>query len=115
MKYICKNNLIFAILVIVLGVFCWVLMRREGFTGESLYDLMEKEAEISHDEYIKAIRNTDIIQSNPWIMIETVNKNATIHPRGVLDRLTGQQSDKLSWHPRAYYDYSDVVYTGLPL
>lgn len=88
---------------------------KDGFAGESLYDLMEKEAQISNDVYIQKIRDADVIQSNPWIMIEPVNKNATIHPRGVLDRLTGQQPDVMSWHPRSYYDFSDVLYTGLPL
>ena len=87
----------------------------EYFGGQSLYDLMEKEAQISNDVYIQKIRDADVIQSNPWIMIEPVNKNATIHPRGVLDRLTGQQPDVMSWHPRSYYEYSDVLYTGLPL
>ena len=88
---------------------------KDGFAGESLYDLMEKEAQISNDMYIQKIREADVIQSNPWIMIEPVTKNASIHPRGVLDRLTGQNPDKLSWYPRTYYEYSDVLYTGLPL
>ena len=88
---------------------------QDGFAGQSLYDLMETEAQISNDVYIQKIRDADVIQSNPWIMIEPVNKNATIHPRGILDRLTGQQSDHMVSQPRSYYEYSDVLYTGLPL
>jgi hypothetical protein len=114
MKYT-KNMVRVVAIVAVLGLILVCFVNHEGFAGESLYDLMEKEAQISNDVYLQKIREADVIQSNPWIMIDPVNKNATIHPRGVLDRLTGQQSDKLSWHPRAYYDYSDVVYTGLPL
>jgi len=97
----------------------WKLPRltitQDGFAGESLYDLMEKEAQISNDVYLQKIRDADIIQSNPWIMVEPVNKNATIHPKVVLDRLTGQQPDQISSQPRSYYEYSDVLYTGLPL
>jgi hypothetical protein len=89
---------------------------QDGFSDEqSLYDLMEKEAQISNVVYLQKIRDADVIQSNPWIMIEPVNKNATIHPRDVLDRLTGQQPDLLVSRPRSYYEYSDVLYTGLPL
>ena len=115
MKYTGEILFVVVGLVAALGLFFACLIKNEGFSGESLYDLMEKEAQISNDVYLQKIRDADVIQSNPWIMIEPVNKNATIHPRGVLDRLTGQQSYNLSWHPRAYYDYSDVVYTGLPL
>ena len=97
----------------------WKLPRltitQDGFAGESLYDLMEKEAQISNDVYLQKIRDADVIQSNPWIMVEPVNKNATIHPKVVLDRLTGQQPDQISSQPRSYYEYSDVLYTGLPL
>ena len=113
------------VIILVLGLDLYILWSRthESFTNgtnlsektQSLYDLMEKEAQISNDVYMKTIRDADVIQSNPWIMIEPVTKNATIHPRGVLDRLTGQQAESLSWRPRLYYDFSDVLYTGLPL
>ncbi len=117
------GNIVIIVLVIILLVIdlyiIWI-NTSEGFTdttdkGESLYDLMEKEAQISNDVYLEKIREADVIQSNPWIMIEPVTKNATIHPRSVLDRLTGQQPESMSWHPRTYYEYSDVLYTGLPL
>jgi len=88
---------------------------KDGFTGESLYDLMEKDAQISNDVYLAKIRDADVIQSNPWIMIEPVTQNATIYSRDVLNRLTGQQPETLTWQPRTYYEYSDVLYTGLPL
>ena len=109
------------VIILVAEIYMLWMRTRESFAadtntkGESLYDLMEKEAQISNDVYIAKIREADVIQSNPWIMIEPVTKNATIHPRGVLDRLTGQQPESLSWHPRSYYEYSDVLYTGLPL
>jgi len=120
------------VIILVLGLDLYILWSRthESFSNsntsinndinsteksQSLYDLMEKESQISNDVYMKTIRDADVIQSNPWIMIEPVTKNATIHPRGVLDRLTGQQPESLSWHPRSYYDFSDVLYTGLPL
>lgn len=113
------------VIILVLGLDLYILWSRthESFTNgtnlsekpQSLYDLMEKEAQISNDVYMKTIRDADVIQSNPWIMIEPVTKNATIHPRGVLDRLTGQQAESISWRPRSYYDFSDVLYTGLPL
>jgi hypothetical protein len=110
------------LVLVVLGLDLYILWSKlhatEGFDmfkKQSLYDLMEKEAQISNDVYMQKIRDADVIQSNPWIMIEPVNKNATIHPRKVLDRLTGQQPESLSWHPRNYYEYSDVLYTGLPL
>lgn len=109
------------VIILVIGLDLYILwMRtRENFTtvnkSKSLYDLMEKEAQISNDVYIKKIRDADVIQSNQWIMIEPVTQNATIHPRDVLDRLTGQQPESLSWQPRSYYDFSDVLFTGLPL
>lgn len=123
------NNTIITIIIIIgvisiiLGIikfFGWKIptptkITQDGFAGQSLYDLMEKEAQISNDMYLRKIRDADVIQSNPWIMIEPVNKNATIHPRGVLDRLTGQQSDHMVSRPQSYYEYSDVLYTGLPL
>lgn len=114
MKYT-KNMAVVAALVVVLGLILVCFVNHEGFAGQSLYDLMEKEAQISNDVYLQKIRDADVIQSNPWIMIDPVNKNATIHPRGVLDLLTGQQPDNLSSRPRSYYEYSDVLYTGLPL
>ena len=117
------NNYLWIVLLIIISIIIdlYIIWQhtQEGFetaTGSrSLYDIMEKEAQISNNEYMKVIRDADVIQSNPWIMIEPVTKNATIHPRDVLDRLTGQQPDSRSWHPRSYYEFSDVLYTGLPL
>ena len=114
--------IIIAVISIIIGIsriFGWKIAtpttKKDGFAGQSLYDLMEKEAQISNDVYLQKIRDADVIQSNPWIMIEPVSKNATIHPRGVLDRLTGQQPDQMVSRPRSYYEFSDVLYTGLPL
>ena len=124
LNYILLTLFVIIAIISVIGGIIWLFgwklpapttKTQDGFAVESLYDLMEKEAQISNDVYIRKIRDADVIQSNPWIMIEPVNKNATIHPRGVLDRLTGQQPDQLSSHPRSYYEYSDVLYTGLPL
>ena len=118
--------IVITVIIGIAGFFRWGILTKptaktetikikDGFADKSLYDLMEKEAQISNDVYIKKIRDADVIQSNPWIMIEPINKTASIHPRGVLDRLTGQQTDRLSMYPRTYYEYSDVLYTGLPL
>jgi hypothetical protein len=122
-QFVMSGNLwIVLLFLVVLGLDLYIIWARlqvtEGFNilkNESLYDLMAKEAQISNEVYMQKIKDADVIQSNPWIMIDRISNNATIYPRKVLDRLTGQQPESLSWHPRNYYEYSDVLYTGLPL
>ena len=69
----------------------------------------------NRQKYITNIENTNIIESNPWIMINDMSQQATTYPRYALDSLTGDNTNQLTLDPRSYYEFSDVTYLGLPL
>lgn len=69
----------------------------------------------NRQNYIANIQKTNIIENNPWIMINDMSQQATTYPRYALDSLTGDNTNQLTLDPRSYYEFSDVTYLGLPL
>lgn len=104
------------IVLIILGLAYYVLYKQqEPFFAKSMYELLEEEEAEKNRRNLENARSKDVIENNPWIMIEPVTRNATLYPRTLLDSLSGDKPGNIVMHNRSYYDFSDVVYTGLPL